>query len=371
LQGLHEEFDFVVFADRFENPAPGRITWVRVPLPRKPVLFRYLLFKWTAPFYYQQYLKRQAKPQLIISTEGQFSECDICYAHFCHKAYLERHTIQASLLRKWFRQLTRQFNAAIEAKAFEQAKVIVVPSRGLTQELAQTYGPGVWAKVVEIANPVDVQQFAYPSSFDAAVFRATLSLTPADKVILFSALGDFDRKGLEPLMQAIATLEDPQIKLLVVGGTPEEIREYTAIRDRLDLSAQVLFVGFHSDIRAYLWMSNLFALPSRYETFSLVTFQAAAAGLPLLVTPLYGVEELIEPGVNGWLVERKVTSLVGALQEAMRDRSQLILMGNAAHTAARRYDKAVFHERWRSVLQQANWETSESTSAGNFAYDSI
>ncbi len=352
LKGLCQEYQFTVFADRFDNPDPQAIRWVRVPLPRKPVFLRYIAFKWLAPFYYQQYVKSQGQPQLVIGTEGQFSNCDICYAHFCHQAYLESHPIQANLPRKVARLITRHFNANIEAIALNQAQTIVVPSEGLANELARIYGARVQNKLTKVSNPVDVSQFTKPNSFDPIPWRNKAGFSADDIIIVFSALGDFDRKGLKPLIEAIATVNYPQLKLLVIGGVPTEIREYQAICDRYSLSDRVHFTGFQLDIRPYLWSANLFALPSNYETFSLVSFQAAVAGLPILATQLYGVEEFLTDRVNGWLVERQVSSIANALEIAIHDRAKIPEMGKLAHEAVSHYDQSIFVERWREVLQK-------------------
>ena len=352
LKGLCQDYQFTVFADRFDNPDPEAIQWVRIPLPRKPVFLRYIAFKWFAPFYYRQYVQSQGQSQLVIGTEGQFSNCDICYAHFCHQAYLENHPVQASLPRKVARLITRHFNAKMEAIALDQAEAIVVPSAGLANELAQTYGSRVQNKLTQVSNPVDVAQFSKPDSFDPAPWRKLLGFEIDDIVVMFSALGDFDRKGLKPLIEAIAAVNHPQLKLLMVGGGSTEIQEYRAICDRYSLSDRVHFTGFQSDIRPYLWSADLFALPSNYETFSLVSFQAAVAGLPILATQLYGVEEFLQDGVNGWLVERQVGSIAKALATAIGDRSRIPEMGRLAHEAASHYDQSIFVERWRKLLHQ-------------------
>ena len=350
LKGLCQEYQFTVFADRFDNPDPQAIRWVRVPLPRKPVLLRYIAFKWLAAFYYQQYVRQAGKPDWVIGTEGQFTDCDLCYAHFCHQAYLTQHKVIASPLRKLARLLTRRFNANIEAAAFARAEAIVVPSQGLAAEVKQTYA-SAQKKLVQISNPVDVQRFLRPPDFDRAAKRTELGFKPTDMILVFSALGDFDRKGLEPLLQSLALLKQSSIKLLVVGGSQTEIREYSGLRDRLNLTEQAVFVGFQADVRPYLWTADLFALPSTYETFSLATFQAAAAGLPVLATQLYGVEEFLKDGQNGWLITREPASIAEAIRQAMSDRTRLAQMSLAAQTDAADYNVGVFVERWRSLLE--------------------
>ena len=81
-----------------------------------------------------------------------------------------------------------------------------------------------------------------------------------------------------------------------------------------------------------------FILPSLHETFSLVTFEAAAAGLPLVVTSLHGVEDFFCPGYDGFLVDRDVASLaegVARLLDAGHDGRAA--MGRAAELAVASY----------------------------------
>jgi glycosyltransferase involved in cell wall biosynthesis len=225
-----------------------------------------------------------------------------------------------------------------------------VPSQGLATEVGQTY-PLAQKKVLQIPNPIEVQRFARPADFDAAELRTDLGIAPTDRVIVFSALGDFDRKGLEPLLRALALLPDLPIKLLIVGGSPPEIKEYRGLCDRLHLTDRVVFTGFQADVRPYFWAADLFALPSKYETFSLVTFQAAAAGLPVLVTQLYGVEEFLQAGRNGWLIDQEPSSIAAAIRQAIHDPIRLAQVSQAAQIDAAQYDIAVFVERWRSLMQ--------------------
>jgi hypothetical protein len=68
LKGLCQEYQFTVFADRFDNPNPQAIRWVRVPLPHKPVFLRYMVFKWLAPLVYWLQVRHRGEPDLIIGT---------------------------------------------------------------------------------------------------------------------------------------------------------------------------------------------------------------------------------------------------------------------------------------------------------------
>ncbi len=78
-------------------------------------------------------------------------------------------------------------------------------------------------------------------------------------------------------------------------------------------NGNVKFVRTQKDIRAYLWAADALTLPSHYEVFPLVALEAAAAGLPLLVTRLNGVEEFLRDGENGLLMQRDASGVLDCI----------------------------------------------------------
>jgi UDP-glucose:(heptosyl)LPS alpha-1,3-glucosyltransferase len=104
------------------------------------------------------------------------------------------------------------------------------------------------------------------------------------------------------------------------------------------------------DIRPYLWNCDAFVLPSLHESFSLVCLQAAAAGLPIIATNLYALDELIQPGISGWGVERTVESVALAMRAALANPAQTREMGRKAQSLAQKYDLPVFQEHWLRLL---------------------
>ncbi|HLP88553.1 MAG TPA: glycosyltransferase family 4 protein [Nostocaceae cyanobacterium] len=351
---IYKDYQITVVADIFENPAPEEINWIRVPLPPKPVLLRYVLFQWLAPIYYRKYYRNNSgKKPLIIASQGEFINCDISYSQFGHQAYLDNqwHTNTSKGLRRLARWMIHKFNANTEAKAFAHTQKIVVPSQGLAKELTETY-PQIANKIVIIPNPVDIHKFAPPQEFNRQEMRKKFNFSANDVVMIFVALGDFERKGLNLLMESLAKLENPQAKLLVVGGTESIIQEYKQLQNQLGLANQVYFAGFQTDIRPYLWASDLLVHPSTYETFCLVVFQGCAAGLPFMATQLYGVEEFLQNGINGWQVERNLDSISTTLQQILGNKTKVIEMGKIARNMVNSYDAPIFVSRWRSIIQK-------------------
>ncbi len=113
-----------------------------------------------------------------------------------------------------------------------------------------------------------------PAGFGRQAFRHSLGIDDQDLVGLFVALGQFQRKGLPLLLQALGTPGMERFKLIVVGGQPDLIARYGEEAAKHQLSNRVKFVGMQGDVRPYLRSSDVFVFPSLYETFSLVTYEA-------------------------------------------------------------------------------------------------
>jgi glycosyltransferase involved in cell wall biosynthesis len=77
----------------------------------------------------------------------------------------------------------------------------------------------------------------------------------------------------------------------------------------------VHWLGITRDIQVVYELADAFVLPSSYETFSLVTFEAAASGLPILATPVSGVRELIKDEKNGFLISLEPSVIAERLRE--------------------------------------------------------
>jgi glycosyltransferase involved in cell wall biosynthesis len=78
-------------------------------------------------------------------------------------------------------------------------------------------------------------------------------------------------------------------------------------------------------------------MPSRSETFCIAAFEAAAAGLPLVMTDVGDVGALVRDGSGGRLVDADVDELVDALQDYVGDTDRRIADGEAARARASAY----------------------------------
>jgi len=138
-----------------------------------------------------------------------------------------------------------------------------------------------------------------------------------------------EKKGLLPLVRAIAQPTAPDCDLVVVGPSEHgHAREVSAAITQLGLGGRVHLVGpiFDGAAKARWYEHALaFALPSSDENFGITLVEAARHGVPLLVSPEVGLAEAIAHDGAGLVVKplpdsiaAGLTVLVGPGREAFR-----------------------------------------------------
>ncbi len=164
----------------------------------------------------------------------------------------------------------------------------------------------------------------------AADLRTRCGIRASDFVYVF--VGRLNRdKGLDELVDAFESLPET-CSLLLVGGVDAAAPLGDATMRRLHSNSRVHWLGFQHDIRPALKAADVLVLPSYREGFPNVVLQAGAMALPVVATDISGCNEVIEPGLNGWLVPvRDASALAHAMGSASQIKQEALLqMGSAA-----------------------------------------
>ena len=154
----------------------------------------------------------------------------------------------------------------------------------------------------------------------AATLRAGIGLD-ADDVAVLSVARLAPEKGLDLLVSAVARAERPRLHLVLAGHGPER-----AVLEALagDLGVRITFLGgvAWDEIVEIYAAADIFALLSRHEPWGVVVNEAAACGLPLVLSDRVGAAyDLLQHGRNGFLVRaaRAVEDAAAALQRLCDD----------------------------------------------------
>ena len=156
--------------------------------------------------------------------------------------------------------------------------------------------------------------------------RARLGIAE-DEVAVVCVARLIEQKALGTLLRAAAAA-GPPVVVLLVGDGPERQRLEALTAE---LRSRVVFTGpiaGEEIIEAYV-ASDIFALISRHETWGVVVDEAAACGLPLILSDHVGAaHDLLRPGENGVLVPPDdVAATTAALRELVDDRDRRLRFG--------------------------------------------
>jgi UDP-glucose:(heptosyl)LPS alpha-1,3-glucosyltransferase len=205
----------------------------------------------------------------------------------------------------------------------------VCVSEGVAQEMREHYR-GLADRVLTIYNGVDTADFSPGRrKDDGRALRASLGIDEKRLVAVFVG-SEWERKGLGPLIEALALTSDWD--LVVAGGGDRQ--RYREMADSLGVGQAVHWLGVTPDVQLAYELADAFVLPSSYETFSLVTFEAAASGLAILATPVNGVRELIRDEQTGFLISREPRGIAERLDQLAADPALRRRLGQAARASA-------------------------------------
>ncbi len=213
----------------------------------------------------------------------------------------------------------RLYHRSFSAYLLRQAAGVIATSPAEAADLAGTTPPD---RLIVRPNGIDLDQFRSLPSGEG--FRSQHGVAAAAPVVLF--VGRISPiKNLEMLLRAFAQASVPGARLVLVGPMlePDYAARLRTVCSELGLGDAVLFTGplYGDDKLAALAAADLFVLPSLFESFGNAAAEAAAAGLPVLLTDTCGIAQQID-GRAGMAIPVDQNALAAALHALLTDPSQ-------------------------------------------------
>ncbi|WP_176974342.1 glycosyltransferase family 4 protein [Tenacibaculum sp. MAR_2010_89] len=200
----------------------------------------------------------------------------------------------------------------VEKITYKCATKIYPNSNGLKDIVIKNkYAPESKVKVIGngSSNGIDTSYFnpSLYSNEDNEKLRKELNIRTDDFVFTFVGrlVGD---KGVNEIVNAFYNLNKDKAKLLLLGYMEEELDPLNQdVLDQIKQHPNIMAVGFKNDVRPYYAISDALTFPSYREGFPNVVMQACSMNLNCIVSDINGCNEIIENGVNGWIVPVKNT----------------------------------------------------------------
>ena len=183
--------------------------------------------------------------------------------------------------------------------------------------------------------------------------RKELGISAEDFVFVFVGRLVAD-KGINEMIAAFELLQKdhPKAKLLLVGDYEADLDPLLPnTLERIHSNSSILAMGFQSDVRPYLALSDALVFPSYREGFPNVVMQAGAMGMPSVVTNINGCNEIIVEGLNGIIIPVKNEKAIMEAMLIMIENKELYqqMKQNARTMIVSRYEQQVV---WEAVLEE-------------------
>jgi len=327
-------------------PRPG-LRFRRVPTPRRPFVLAYPTF-----FVAGALLVAWERRGLLHTTGAVVANrADLATVHYCHHAARERVGGSRASRPGWLHRLNEVAGDALsragERWCYRPARMrlLCAVSTGVAEEVRRSF-PAMTARVRTVPNGVDASVYR-PDAPARDAWRAELGLSASEPLALFVG-GDWERKGLAAAVGALAAA--PGWQLAVAGrGHPEPV---LSLARAAGVEPRLRLLGAVKDMPRLYAAADAFVLPTSYEAFPLVTLEAAASALPMLVTRVNGVEEMLHDGGNGWFIEREPADIARRLNELSADPELACSMSAAARATAVAYSWDVMARRYLSLYAE-------------------
>ncbi len=177
----------------------------------------------------------------------------------------------------------------------------------ISKSLIEDYAAaGARRELLHLApDGVDLQRFEPVVGRREA--RARLGLPESAKIVCHSG-HLYPGRGVEETLEALSLL--PDVHLLLIGGTPEDINRIRALAAGRDLCERVRFEGIvpNGNVPLYLWAADALVMPYTTRTATvramspLKMFEYMAAGRPIVATDFPSVREVLRNEENALLV---------------------------------------------------------------------
>ena len=221
-----------------------------------------------------------------------------------------------------------------------------------------------------LKNAIDVERFSRTVSEEQKrSIRKKLGLSEKDFVILYVGR-IMEIKGVLELMQAVTSLKNQHIKLLIIGSSNFGKWAFSSYERKVkkltkENKERIIFTGYvdNAEVYQYASVADVQCVPTLVEEAAgLVLLEAMAEGLPLIVTKSGGVAEYVDESTALRIGKENVVKDLSRAICYMKEHPEVRKkMSDAARKQSKKYDEAIYYKNFIEVIDKIIDENRENT----------
>lgn len=230
--------------------------------------------------------------------------------------------------------------------SINESNAITAVSENLRQETLSSFT--IEKEIHVIPNFVDIKRF---SQSNKEHFRKMLA--PNNEKILAHVSNFRKVKRVEDVIKTFYLIRQQMpCKLLMIGDGPER-QSMEALCRELGTCDDIRFLGKQEKLEEILSITDLFMLPSAYESFGLAALEAMGCKVPVISSNAGGIPEINIHGVTGYLTEvGDVESMAKYSIELLSDEAKLNTFKENALAQAQRFNINNIVPQYEALYQQ-------------------
>ena len=186
---------------------------------------------------------------------------------------------------------------------------------------------------------------------DKTAKRAELGLKDSD-IICISAGDIVARKNYGVAIEAIAKTNNPNLHYLICGVGPEKDKLEKKARE-LGIIDQIHFMGFRSDVKELMKISDVFLFTSLQEGLPRSLMEAMAIGLPVVTSNIRGNVDLVDDHKGGYLCKSlDIDEFTEAIKQLSDDEQLRVRMASVNKDTIKAYDISVVNDEIRRIYSE-------------------
>jgi glycosyltransferase involved in cell wall biosynthesis len=172
------------------------------------------------------------------------------------------------------------------------------------------------------------------------------------KAVFMGRLGK--RKGIYDVIESAKLIKNPNVEINLYGDG--EIEKFDKLISDSDLHDKIKLPGWVSGEKKdeVLQNSDIFILPSYNEGLPMSILEAMAVGLPIISTPVGGIPEAVEDGVNGFLIQAgDYNALAEKIDLLASNQSLRVQMGQRGYNLAKeKFDIKIIIKQLQDIYDE-------------------